>query len=1107
MYDEDQYKESAEKYKQYLMDHAEEFGLNPEDIAKMKHPVLVNMVDVSDEEAIRLGQMSAADTESGGVERIRPQQTRQKMDDRQMGVFLRILLNDGNDQTLSISELIANNGIEAVKYLHQIGAISDTQMESAVSNGALTDEAKTDIKNLLFETVFHGAPTTLREIFNSMPKAAQRAILATAWRDASSDAKNSMIGEIQKSIYAWNDMRTSFGEELKASKSKENTRLLVGNWMQQLIFNTATGHPERVTEKYSNFAIELATRYFTDKQTELQDMFNDLFDQIQGTSDNLFDPEGSVPKSLGEAIKKVLGIDYKPLNKKSDVNRKRQTGSNGVDRNDKKSEGGQSGSAGDTEGGEQGPQGARAADSGRGAEEDATGRQPRDLAEAGNGTGQRSGSEEVSRRSDAGVRQSGQAGGLNEQDADAFLSKMEDNAVEIPNLELNPANWLKEFGEDGVVTTPIAEVKMGANQIAKLFEKGRSEQFGMIKPTLEHPLVIIEVPSNAVEGETERGTSWLFVKTFLDKNGEKIYYFKSVTVKKDGLEVSVSSHFDRSKRIKDALIKGKLLYRFDGGAQTEHRPADVSVTASPESAQGNKRGVWRTPKDAAASSAEKQGLDYEQPNEAEAATKGSGITPQSTPSAGKNKKTSDANQGKEKKSSGKSDEVQRGKDEQDKKKKPKEKKETEEPTEEELARLGKAVAEAEEKLFDFLDKPIKAEAGSRAREKEKEEEDVVFKENYKTKAALRDALLKLPLERLEEFNDPDKVPSWLKELKGKVMKSGQRLKDVDYVISEAYDEKVRRERAKEEFEKRLKEQGPIERIEPRDNNVTPFDFVDKKHDILKGVYHDKGYIVGSDGHVLFAMREDYPKSLEGKVTDKDGNEVSVKYPNWRGIVQNVKDDGALPVDVEDLHRFAAGVCRKDKSDEATIAFKDRDGEVRFVRAKQLNMFLIAAKMCGAEVRMGNSGTNQVLSFSNDKGTGVMVQVVGVTELFYAYDGARKGEEKSEEGSEEDFYNMVDALYTSLNFDKAAHQRDSYNIGKTPDWMKRIGILGQYFSISFKNIKTHLGKDTDHNMTREAWHELPNAIQHPFLITKYKGASDRFRLILLLFYIYFLYISF
>lgn len=52
------------------------------------------------------------------------------------------------------------------------------------------------------------------------------------------------------------------------------------------------------------------------------------------------------------------------------------------------------------------------------------------------------------------------------------------------------------------------------------------------------------------------------------------------------MEVSISSHYDRPKRIKEALKKGKLLYRFDGCAQTEQRPADVSVTASPENSQG-----------------------------------------------------------------------------------------------------------------------------------------------------------------------------------------------------------------------------------------------------------------------------------------------------------------------------------------------------------------------------------------------------------------------------------------------------------------------------------------------------------------------------------------
>ena len=176
--------------------------------------------------------------------------------------------------------------------------------------------------------------------------------------------------------------------------------------------------------------------------------------------------------------------------------------------------------------------------------------------------------------------------GLDEEESSALMERMEAEAAEIPLIELNPANWVKEFGEKGIVSTPIGEVKMGENQIAKLFKKGRSNQFGMIRPTLETPQLIIEVPSFAADGNSERGSSLLFVKTFTDSKGRKIYYFKSVTVKKDGLEVSVSSHYDRPKRIKEALKKGKLLYRFDGGAQTEQRPADVSVATSREVSQG-----------------------------------------------------------------------------------------------------------------------------------------------------------------------------------------------------------------------------------------------------------------------------------------------------------------------------------------------------------------------------------------------------------------------------------------------------------------------------------------------------------------------------------------
>lgn len=176
---------------------------------------------------------------------------------------------------------------------------------------------------------------------------------------------------------------------------------------------------------------------------------------------------------------------------------------------------------------------------------------------------------------------------LSETDADNVIAQMESSAETAPDLELTPDNWTAEFGEDGILSTPVGDVKMGENQVAKLFEKGRSKEFGMIKPTLTNPDVIIEVPSHSADGNEERSSSYLFIKTFLGKNGKKVYYFKSVTIRKDGLEISISSHYDRAKRVKEALMKGKLLYRKNDGAQTEQNQPSTSVTTSQEDAAGS----------------------------------------------------------------------------------------------------------------------------------------------------------------------------------------------------------------------------------------------------------------------------------------------------------------------------------------------------------------------------------------------------------------------------------------------------------------------------------------------------------------------------------------
>lgn len=149
---------------------------------------------------------------------------------------------------------------------------------------------------------------------------------------------------------------------------------------------------------------------------------------------------------------------------------------------------------------------------------------------------------------------------LDSEEADLLMSAMEQNAEVMQNLELNYDNWLSEFGRDGIVDTPIGSVKMGDNQFLKMSSKERQGQFGMVRPTLTDPDIIIEEPSEARVGQsTERGSSYLFVKTF-DVNGEKIRHFESITVKKDGLEVSVSSHIIKPAQLKSRLLNGSILW-------------------------------------------------------------------------------------------------------------------------------------------------------------------------------------------------------------------------------------------------------------------------------------------------------------------------------------------------------------------------------------------------------------------------------------------------------------------------------------------------------------------------------------------------------------------
>lgn len=95
-----------------------------------------------------------------------------------------------------------------------------------------------------------------------------------------------------------------------------------------------------------------------------------------------------------------------------------------------------------------------------------------------------------------------------EEEASEILSQMEAGAEVAPEVELTPENWVAQFGEDGKVETPIGEVKMGENQLAKMFLRKRDKEFGMILPTLTAPDLIIAEESTAKDGTEERPSSY-----------------------------------------------------------------------------------------------------------------------------------------------------------------------------------------------------------------------------------------------------------------------------------------------------------------------------------------------------------------------------------------------------------------------------------------------------------------------------------------------------------------------------------------------------------------------------------------------------------------------
>lgn len=225
MYDgEERHAKSAELYKEYLKTHASEYGMTAEQVDAMAHPVAVDVAEVSDSEAIRLGHRGQTDLESAGADTMNAQTVGEELNsdtDPQSGqsmlvsFFNRIFSRTGaNGIELSekMDNMLNRNAEEGLQFLHEHGYITDTQYKNAFETNSegkrvVTAEAKTALKDVALYQLADVIGPRAMDIFYRLPASARNGLATFLYRDSQASFETSLAPDLGDALLVWDSLR------------------------------------------------------------------------------------------------------------------------------------------------------------------------------------------------------------------------------------------------------------------------------------------------------------------------------------------------------------------------------------------------------------------------------------------------------------------------------------------------------------------------------------------------------------------------------------------------------------------------------------------------------------------------------------------------------------------------------------------------------------------------------------------------------------------------------------------------------------------------------------------------------------------------------------
>ncbi len=138
------------------------------------------------------------------------------------------------------------------------------------------------------------------------------------------------------------------------------------------------------------------------------------------------------------------------------------------------------------------------------------------------------------------------------QDEPQLVALLERLAAPFRYKRFDAANFKNEFAKP--IQTPIGQVEVAYSQFYKLIAKDRERFWGLVRPTLEKPLLVI---AHTDEAGRQRE---LFIKTFQDKKG--VLYFVSIAKEdKKAYFKMVSGHLKQQNSILKKIREGNVTYQ------------------------------------------------------------------------------------------------------------------------------------------------------------------------------------------------------------------------------------------------------------------------------------------------------------------------------------------------------------------------------------------------------------------------------------------------------------------------------------------------------------------------------------------------------------------